>query len=655
MAFQPLNYGFIRVASAVPRVNVADVDFNVSAIISCYNKALNEGAQILVFPELSLTAYSCNDLLASDLLLQQAEWGLDALRIATANSHMLVFVGAPLQHGAQLLNCAVALQHGKILGVVPKSYIPNYSEFYEKRWFSSGCHVPPGSEMCVNGEKVPLGTDLIFDSGSVKIAAELCEDLWVPIPPSSVYALQGANVVVNLSASNELVGKHQELLQIIKHQSRQCNLAYVYASSGYGESTTDIVFAGNAIIADNGEVLQQSNRFSIEEQIVCADIDIEVLEHERRVKSSFADSAFQHFRSMRHVAIELPAVIDFEAATLLRNYNALPFVPVDDAQQAMRLQEIVEIQTEGLMRRLDFTHIGALVIGISGGLDSTLALLVATRAFDRLGFDRKNIYGITMPGFGTTGRTHNNALHMMKALGITVKEISITKAVEQHFKDIEHDINVHDVTYENGQARERTQILMDFANRVNALVLGTGDMSELALGWATYNGDHMSMYNVNGSVTKTLAQHLVKWFAEHSLASREHELRETLLDVVNTPISPELTPATADGQIQQKTEDLIGPYELHEFFLYHMLSYGFGPKKLYRLARQAFAGRYDNASIKKWLTKFIWRFFSQQFKRSCLPDGPKVGKLSLSPRGDWRMPSDASAAMWVKECDELPL
>ena len=649
------DYGMMRVAAAVPEVNVADVDFNIERIGQCIEAALHEGAQLLLLPELCVTAYTCADLFGNELLLDAAELGVHALCEQTRGNEMMVIVGAPLRKGASLYNCAVVMQNGRVLGAVPKTYIPNYKEFYEKRWFASAHHALGQPMIRIAGEEVPFGTDLLFDAGKAKIAIDVCEDLWTPIPPSTMAALRGANVLVNLSASDELVGKHENLIDLIKHQSRQCIAAYVYSSSGYGESSNDLVFAGNAVIAENGELLKEGERFSLKAQIQVADIDIEALNNERRMNGSFADNAMRSMRPYRMVPIELRQAPDYETVDLLRPVRRLPFVPQEKSRLMSRCHEIVNIQTQGLMRRMEHTHIDKLVIGVSGGIDSTLALMVASRAFDRLGYDRKNIYGITMPGFGTTDRTYNNALELMKALGITVKEISIAAAVTQHFKDIEHDINNHDVTYENSQARERTQILMDFANKINALVLGTGDLSELALGWATYNGDHMSMYNVNGSIPKTLARHLVMWFATVKDVSNPSDLviHETLLDVLETPISPELTPANEKGEIQQKTEDLVGPYELHDFFLYNMLRHGYGPRKIFLLANVAFKGSYDRATIKKWLTKFMWRFFSQQFKRSCLPDGPKVGCVSLSPRGDWRMPSDAAAALWVKECETL--
>ncbi len=649
------DYGFVRVASAVPRVNVADVDFNVENIIECYNQAKNAGAQLLVLPELCVTAYTCADLFASDALLDAAKHAISTIKKTTLHDDLLLFIGVPIRNNGHLYNCAIAIQGGRVLGVVPKSYVPNYKEFYEKRWFS--CALLAGEQECVelNGEVVPFGCNLLFNAGKVKIAAEICEDLWAPIPPGSVASVSGANIIVNLSASNEVIGKHNYLVDLIKTQSARCIAAYVYSSAGYGESSTDLVFAGNAIIAENGKLLATGKRFAGVPQLVYADVDVDMLNHERCMNSSFADSALHFSKKKSEVALNWGKTLDYNVTPVLRNFERHPFIPSEESRLNERCEEIVNIQTMGLMRRMSFTHIDKLVVGVSGGLDSTLALLVACRAFDKLGYARKNIYGITMPGFGTTGRTYNNALKLMKALGITVKEISIVDAVKQHFRDIEHDIEVHNVTYENGQARERTQILMDYSNKVNALVLGTGDLSELALGWATYNGDHMSMYNVNGSIPKTLVRHLVKWFATWTDVATETGkiIRETLLDVFETPISPELTPADSRGNIQQKTEDLVGPYELHDFFLYHTLRNGYSPAKIYMLAKQMFEGEYEHATIKKWLTKFYWRFFSQQFKRSCMPDGPKVGSVSLSPRGDWRMPSDVAAAVWIKECENL--
>lgn len=650
------DYGFVRIASVVPSLNVADVAGNVHSVIEVYKQARERKAQLVVFPELSVTGYTCADLFGNESLLDEAEQALDTIYSTVNEMGGIAIVGAPLRERGHLYNCAVVMAAGKGMFAVPKTYLPNYKEFYEKRWFTSD-NITRGrvTEVSVNGKKIPFGTNLIFEAGRMKLAIEICEDLWVPVPPSSIHAINGANVLVNLSASNELVGKHDYLVNLIKHQSNQCIAAYVYSSSGYGESTTDLVFAGNAIIAENGAIIREGKRFSLDAQMSIADVDLESLENERRINGSYTDSMLQFGREYTTIQLDMEPA-DYEQLSLERKVRKMPFTPNETSRLNSRCEEIVNIQTQGLMRRMDFTHTRSLVVGISGGLDSTLALMVAVRAFDRLGLDRKGIYGITMPGFGTTGRTHKNALALMEALGITVKEISIADAVMQHFADIGQDPAVQDVTYENCQARERTQILMDYANKVGAMVLGTGDLSELALGWATYNGDHMSMYNVNCSIPKTLAKHLVMWFASSMNSSNPTAMiiHETLLDVLDTPISPELTKADSKGNIAQMTEDIVGPYELHDFFLYNMLRHGFGPAKIYFLARKAFAGMYDNATIKKWLTTFSRRFFNQQFKRSCLPDGPKVGSVSLSPRGDWRMPSDASSALWLKQCEQLP-
>ena len=639
----------------MPRVNVADVPANVQGIIEQVELAARHGAQLLALPEMCITGYTCGDLLGNELLLDAAEQALATVQQAVKACNLMAVVGAPIRCQGHLFNCAVVM-HGDKMWVVPKTYIPNYKEFYEKRWFTSAIPARGIKSMMVNGHEVPFGTDMIFDAGRVRIAVEVCEDLWVPIPPSSLAAINGANVVVNISASNEVVGKHSYLVDMIKHQSNHSIMGYVYASAGFGESTTDLVFAGNAIIAENGTLLKQGERFLAQPQMQVADIDIEAIENERRVNGSFSDSLLQFARNYQHVPIELENKVDYEHTSIEHIVRKLPFVPTDDNQLSSRCEEIVNIQTEGLMRRLSFTHTEKLVLGISGGLDSTLALMVACRAFDRLGLSRRGIIGITMPGMGTSDRTHTNALRLMEQLGVTVREISIAAAVSQHFQDIEHDPEVHDVTYENSQARERTQILMDVANQCGGMVLGTGDLSELALGWATYNGDHMSMYNVNCSIPKTLARHLIKWFASSETTSNPSGLtiHETLLDVLHTPISPELTPTDSAGNIKQVTEDIIGPYELHDFFLYNMLRHGYGPRKIYLLACHVFEGEYSRPTIKRWITTFCRRFFAQQFKRSCLPDGPKVGNVSLSPRGDWRMPSDASSALWLAECEQLP-
>ena len=651
------DYGMVRVAAVVPQVNVADVEGNVAHLIESVDQAVGMGASIVATPELCVTGYTCGDLFGNDLLLAAAEQALVDLNEHYRNTSVMIVLGAPLRCNGHLFNCAVILNHGE-MWVVPKTYIPNYKEFYEKRWFTSSniTAIAGRDSIVVGGEEVPFGTHQIFEAGRARVAVEVCEDLWVPAPPSSIAAINGANVIVNLSASNELIGKHTYLMDLIKHQSARCIAAYVYASCGFGESTTDLVFGGNAVIAENGKVLAQGERFTTRGQLSVADIDIAALDNERRINGSFADSMVQFGTPFEHIALEVNGPLDYESQELKRPVRRLPFVPAEDDRLNARCEEIVSIQTEGLMRRLDFTGIPTMVVGVSGGLDSTLALLVGVRAFDRMGRDRKDIHAITMPGFGTTDRTYTNACAMVKALGVTLHEISIAAAVTQHFKDIGHDAANHDVTYENSQARERTQILMDFSNKVNGLVLGTGDLSELALGWATYNGDHMSMYNVNVSIPKTLVRHLVRWFAASLDDGSEagKQIHDTLVDVLDTPISPELTPAAQDGTILQVTEDIVGPYELHDFFLYHMLRYGYAPDKLYLLARKAFNGVYDNATIRKWLRTFVKRFFSQQFKRSCLPDGPKVGNVSLSPRGDWRMPSDASARLWLAQCDSLP-
>lgn len=639
-----MNHGFVKVAAAVPRVNVADCVLNTQSIIAQCIEAHNLGVKILAFPELCVTAYTCADLFGQSILLNATEHALAEICDASRAWDMLLFVGAPLRCDGNLFNCAVAIEKGQFMGVVPKTFLPNYNEFYEKRWFASADQAK-SSFITINNREVPFGNEILFVKDTLKIAVEICEDLWTPIPPSSYAAIAGANVIVNLSASNEVLGKHDYLLSLIRQQSARCSCAYIYSSAGYGESTTDLVFAGNAIIAENGSLLRESQRFSIEPQLIVCDIDIELLNNERRAISSFSERKVESF-----VEVSLSIDLHESTKTIERTIAPHPFVPSDDKMLNSRCEEVINIQTEGLMRRLAFTHAKTLVLGVSGGLDSTLALLVAVNAFDRLSLDRKGIYGITMPGFGTTDRTYQNAITLMRELGVTVKEISIKDAVIQHFKDIEHDVDTHDVTYENSQARERTQILMDFANKSGAMVLGTGDLSELALGWATYNGDHMSMYGVNASIPKTLVASLVRWFAQNALTQRRNV---TLLDIVDTPISPELIPADENGNIKQKTEDLVGPYELHDFFLYYMLRHGFAPAKINMLAQNAFAGTYDDATIKKWLRIFYHRFFTQQFKRSCLPDGPKVGSVSLSPRGDWRMPSDASVSLWLAACDIL--
>lgn len=630
-----MNTGYFRVAAAVPSVNVADVEHNVESIVKMCKELDDKGVMLAVFPELSVTGYTCADLFHQERLIEAAVAGIDRLQEFSNTVNLVFIVGAPVRHNGALYNCAIAISGGEILAIVPKTYLPNYNEFYEKRWFT-----PANSE--------GFNNDVIIDINGVKVGMEICEDLWTPIPPSTELALAGAHVIANLSASNGIIGKYNYLIDLIKRQSASCIGAYVYASAGYGESTTDLVFDGKAVITENGFVLAINKRWQYEPTYVISDIDIAAIERDRMHIMSFNDcKAVNRHKQYKTVFANVTPTADNE---LYRSIPSHPFVPSEDKIIDERCEEIINIQVAGLARRLDATYTKHLVIGISGGLDSTLALLVATKTFDRLGLDRKGIIGVTMPGFGTTDRTYTNALSLMAALGITIKEISIADAVTQHFKDIDHDISVHDVTYENSQARERTQILMDIANQTGAMVLGTGDLSELALGWATYNGDHMSMYGVNAGIPKTLVRYLVRWFATHAATESE---RETLMDIVDTPISPELIPADEHGNIKQKTEDLVGPYELHDFFLYYTLRYGFTPRRIFMMACKAYEGVYNRDTIKHWITTFFRRFFNQQFKRSCMPDGPKVGSVCLSPRGDWRMPSDASSKLWLKECESL--
>jgi len=636
-----MKYGFVKVAAAVPAMKVADVDYNIQQIESLVAQAEGMGVEVMVFPELSVTGYTCQDLFKQQLLLDKAEEGILTLLDFTRKLDIIIIVGAPVTVNGLLYNCAVVIQRGTLLGVVPKTYLPNYGEFYEKRWFASAQDLNP-AEIYYAGSPVTVSAEpiLFTTSDGVNFGVEICEDVWAPLPPSNNLALAGADIVFNLSASDELIGKHKYLCSLLAQQSARTISGYVYASSGFGESTQDVVYGGNAMIFENGRLLAEGERFSFKPQMRMTQIDVEKLRAERRENTTFVNA--QRHSVARCVQAKLTAPKDFE---LTRMIDAHPFIPKDTDMQAS-CEEILNIQVAGLAKRLHHIGVKTAVIGISGGLDSTLALLVTVKAFDKLQLDRKGIVGITMPGFGTTDRTYNNAMALMKTLGVSIREISIAKSVTQHFEDIGHDIAVHDVTYENGQARERTQILMDVANQVNGIVVGTGDLSELALGWATYNGDHMSMYGVNAGVPKTLIRYLVSYVAGEMAT-------DILFDIIDTPISPELIPADENGQIKQKTEDLVGPYELHDFFIYYFLRYGFSPKKIFIMAQKAFAGEYDDDTIKKWLKTFCRRFFIQQFKRSCLPDGPKVGSVSLSPRGDWRMPSDASFALWVKACEEL--
>lgn len=719
-----MEFGFIRVAAATPRVKVADVDANVEEICRMAEIAENEQVSILAFPELSVTGYSCGDLFAQELLVSRAEEGVKRLKTFSRGKSLTLVVGVPVRVRGSLYNCAAVIQNGSLKGIVPKIYLPTYNEFYESRWFSSGCDFlsdtlsaygriednakdcsspAAGAEISYAGHKVNVYPNMLFNVGRATFAIEICEDLWTPIPPSSHHALAGAQIIVNLSASNEVLMKHQYRKQLISQQSARTISAYVYSSCGYGESTQDVVYAGSSLIYENGSLMAENKRFSLEAGMICADIDIDKLSVLRQKESTFhsvaPDGTGDGLDARRYFAVASGdgAATDFEKC-LRRHIEPHPFVPGNAAERDERCREITDIQVIGLATRLAHIHSQTAVIGISGGLDSTLALIVTVLAFDKLGWDRKRIIGITMPGLGTTTRTHSNASDLMAALGVTSLEIPIGKAVAQHFSDIGQNPEVQDVTYENSQARERTQILMDVANKENGIVVGTGDLSELALGWATYNGDHMSMYAVNASIPKTLVRYLVGWAAENhfesdeavaagrgavgacggivgaagdesayggvedrgtlpetsreDVAGRKRSVREILMDIIDTPVSPELKPADSEGNITQKTEDLVGPYELHDFFLYHIFRFGARPSKVYFLARKAFEGAYDDATILKWLNTFIRRFFAQQFKRSCLPDCPKVGSVSLSPRGDWRMPSDAWRTIFLNDLPE---
>lgn len=633
--------GFITVATATPQVAVADCEANAQAILACINEMAAAHAKVMVLPELCITGYTCSDLFWQTKLLDEAEAALSVIAEESRQVDALITVGMPLRVAGKLLNVAAILCRGKVLGFVPKVNLPAYNEFYETRHFTSGSADMGTVQFC--GEEIPVGTNLLFSCENMVdlcVAAEICEDLWVPNPPSVHHALAGASVICNLSASDEMVGKGSYRRDLVAGQSARLVCAYLYATAGEGESTTDLVFGGQNLIAENGTVLAESATF--ENEINVATIDVQRLASERRRMSTFPAAESKEYREISFALVE-------EETKLARFFDADPFVPSNADQLSDRCEEILNIQALGLKKRLAHTHAKSAVVGISGGLDSTLALLVTARAFDMLGLPRKGIVAVTMPGFGTTDRTYNNAVAMIKSLGATFKEVPIAKAVMQHFADIDHDASIHDVTYENSQARERTQILMDIANQANGFVIGTGDLSELALGWATYNGDHMSMYAVNASVPKTLVRHLVRHYAD---TSADEVLAGVLYDVLDTPVSPELLPPE-DGAISQKTEDLVGPYELHDFFLYQMLRMCFPPAKIYRVAKEAFAGRYSNETILKWLRTFYWRFFSQQFKRSCLPDGPKVGSVAVSPRGDLRMPSDACVSAWIKEVETL--
>lgn len=624
--------GFLRTACATPQIKVADCSFNAQQIITMAETAVNNGASLVVFPELCITGYTCSDLFLQKTLLLSAEKALGDIAEKTASLDALILVGLPVRKGAALYNCAAVLSKGKILGLVPKRNIPNYSEFYELRHFTA-CSEKIETTIC--GQHTEINPNVIFACRTMpefKLGIEICEDVWTPEPPSGKLALAGATVIANLSASDEVIGKADYRRMLIKSQSARLISAYLYTSAGMGESTTDMVFSGHNIICENGSMLAESKRFTT--GIIYADVDLQKMESERLRSNTYVGN-----NNLPFVEFD----IDIKELNLNRKFSKTPFVPQSKINLDERCEEILTIQATGLATRLNHTHAKTAVIGLSGGLDSTLALIVAVHAFDMLGLDRKNIIAVTMPCFGTTKRTKSNAEILAESYGVSFKDIDISKAVTQHFEDIGQDINTLDVTFENGQARERTQVLMDIANKTGGFVIGTGDLSELALGWATYNGDHMSMYAVNASIPKTLVRHLTAFEAEHS----EGKLKEVLLDILATPVSPELLPPK-DGEISQKTEDLVGPYELHDFYLYYFVRLGFTPNKIFRLAKLAFDGEYDDATIEKWLKTFIRRFFAQQFKRSCLPDGPKVGTVTLSPRGDWRMPSDASSAEWLE-------
>ena len=634
-----MKNGFVKVAAATPDIRVADVEFNTQNIINAMEEAQKNGAKILVFPELCVTGYTCSDLFDHSVLLKASRKALLEIAENTNDKVMLVFVGAPLEVNGKLYNVAAAMNQGEIIGFTTKTFLPNYGEFYEMRQFTPGPQTV--RKITFEGKKIPFGPQILFQAEGMEelvVAAEICEDVWSPVPPSIQAALEGATVIVNCSASDETIGKDTYRRALISGQSARLISGYMYANAGEGESTTDLVVGGHNIMADNGTILKESSRYVNE--IIYSEIDLQRITGERRKNTTFQPLD-------EETLVRVPFTVEETKTFLTRTFPKKPFVPSDEQTRAQRCEEILTIQAMGLKKRLAHTNARTAVVGISGGLDSTLALLVTARAFDMLGRDKKDIIAVTMPCFGTTDRTYQNACEMSKKVGATLIEVPIADAVNIHFRDIGHDPEDHSVTYENCQARERTQVLMDIANKTWGMVIGTGDLSELALGWATYNGDHMSMYGVNASVPKTLVRHLVKYAADDT---KDEALKNVLYDVLDTPVSPELLPPK-DGDIAQKTEDLVGPYELHDFFLYFMLRFGYEPSKIFRIACMTFDGEYDKETIFKWLETFCRRFFSQQFKRSCLPDGPKVGTVALSPRGDWRMPSDACVAVWMKDLE----
>ena len=636
-----MNYGFVKVASATPKIKVADCEYNKNEVCKILDEAVGKNVQMIVFPELCLTGYTCSDLFLQKVMLRKAKEEVMNIAKYIKEKDIIAIVGLPFEYNGKLYNVAAVLHKGEVLGIVPKTYIPNYSEFYEARHFSKGIEKPVKIEF--EGKETLFGTRIIFKCKNIEnftFAIEICEDVWSPLPPSVNHALAGAIIIANLSASNESTGKDLYRSSLITGQSARLYCGYIYSDSGEGESTTDLVYSAHNMISENGTMLAESERFK--NQTIYADMDLDRLTSERRKTTTFYD--MREASDYENVYFEIDEKI-IKKYIIERKFDPTPFVPASQIDRNKRCEEILSIQALGLKKRLEHTNAKCCVVGISGGLDSTLALIVTVRAFDLLGLDRKNILAVTMPGFGTTDRTYSNALELIKSLGATLKEINISEAVNLHFKEIEQDSDIHDATYENSQARQRTMLLMNLANKNGGLVVGTGDMSELALGWATYNGDHMSMYGVNASVPKTLVRHLVKYYAD---ICGEETLNKILLDVLDTPVSPELLPPK-DGLISQKTEDLVGPYELHDFFLYYVLRFGYEPKKILKLAVIAFENIYDLDTINKWLKTFYSRFFSQQFKRSCLPDGPKVGSVAVSPRGDLRMPSDACVKAWIEE------
>ncbi len=634
-------YGIYKTAALSPRVTVASPEKNADTALAMLHEAAAKGVGLAVLPELHLSAYTCADLFHQDALIHGCEKALARMLAETEKLSMVWVCGLPVRVGCALYNCAAVCQYGKILGVVPKSYLPNYQEYYEKRWFASGCTLPEGLTVRLAGQDVPMGS-MLFRFGEMVLGIELCEDVWVPVPPGSLLCLAGANVIANLSASNELVAKNDYRRSLVERQSGGCIAGYIYASAGVGESTTDMVFSGACTIAENGGILAENKRFEEQGSMITGCIDVQKLMAERRKNGSFHDNAVQMGLAVKQLPVIIGEEPELKESDIDRKWNPTPFIPDTAETMEIRCREIFSIQSCGLAKRLSHTGLKKAVIGISGGLDSTLALLVAAEAMKRLNLPAENILAVTMPGFGTTDRTYHNALELIASLGATLMEVDIRPACIQHMKDIGQDPSVHDITYENTQARQRTYILMDLANKNGGILVGTGDLSELAMGWCTYNGDHMSMYGVNASVPKTLVRHLVGYVASVS----DERTKTVLEDVLDTPVSPELLPPDANGEIKQKTEDTIGPYELHDFFLYHFMRFGCEREKLRFLALRAFEGRYDEATVDKWLAAFYRRFFISQFKRSCVPDSPKVGSVSLSPRGDWRMPSDADRSAW---------